>query len=436
MDQTELGFLLNIFPFGNMFNVHDKQNEGISLKLSDMFLKENELKWDDTKFWYEKLPESKFNSNIVIVQKLNLLLISSELNLPKIYVQSGLNNIFKSIGSILNSNTNNIINLGSLGHIHSKLKIIHHISTKIKKETIFNRKASIKSLLIKNQDDNLITVRNPKYVTSKNFYSNNRENFHLNSSNNISLTSNLEINQKEIKSGDGFILDKMKHNIKFLHVSKQEGDNKFSFDNESFSNTNYPNFKNRINLNNTTSNFNNNSRFNSTIGRLLDVPLKDSEWNFKEIMNSTFRKKDRPKQSQNPVLFNAYSNTKAAPFTSEKTQIPISHRIASFYSLTLQNFVIDKSSKSIKKLQDEYFLKFKKVNLPIPATEEEEYLSLLNIFKDTKKVELRKQTYERYQNYIIKHVPDDVIAEIKETWLINIIKMNKKEKLLYFLYLF
>lgn len=37
IDQTELGYIVNIFSFGNMFYVSEKQNEGISVKLTDFF---------------------------------------------------------------------------------------------------------------------------------------------------------------------------------------------------------------------------------------------------------------------------------------------------------------------------------------------------------------------------------------------------------------
>lgn len=141
------------------------------------------------------------------------------------------------------------------------------------------------------------------------------------------------------------------------------------------------------------------------------------------MVGAIFLKKEKLKSQNFPVLFNAYSNTKGAPFTSEKTFIPISHRISSFYSLSLQNFIIDKTTKSIKRLYDEYFFKYKNIIFEIPASEDEEYLALLNLYKNTKKVDLRKETYERYQNYIIHYIPDNIIANIKEEWLVNIIKM-------------
>lgn len=506
-----------------MYYISEKQQEGISMKFSEMFLKENELKWDDSRFTFENLPENKFNYSMASVQKLNLLLISSELNLPKIYVQSGLNNMFKTIGMILSSNLSCVIDLGVLGIVHGNKKVIHQVPTKQRKESIFNKKASIKSLLLKNYDENLNynkknstkkfnmsgTINNNtnnnynNTSTNQNKQNNPRESKslkfslnakvfqaigntqkeifnNLNNSNLNSSTSQVDQTAKEIRYGDSVILHKMRSSIKLMNVTNfkfknffYEANNKNFFDNgdanyntntnfKNMNSTNYNNNKNATgnnfyinanktcpgqgqknrptlgnNFNNTAaSNFggfntfyNNNNNFNNTkFSQLVNVPFRETDWNFKEMMNCTFRKKDQTKQSSHPVLFNAYSNTKAAPFTSEKTQIPISHRIGSFYSLSLQNFIIDKTTKSIKSLHDEYFLKYKNqlLGLALPATEDEEYLHLLGLYKSEEKVDFRKTIYERYQNYILNMIPDEVLAEIKETWLVNIIKMSMR----------
>lgn len=524
-----------------MFYIAEKNIEGVSLKLSEMFQKEHDLKWDESKFYFEKLPETKFNTSLASIQKLNLLLISSELNLPKIYVQNGLNNVFKSIGFLLNTNFNCVVDLGILGNLHCLSKSIHHTATKQKKEIIFNKKASVKALLLKNFDENIIPKKSLNYGKSINLngtVNNNYNNFNskssnllnsnfqanketlskninfamtakafpnvgssqreifnnLNNSNLNSSVSQVDQTHRELKHGDSVVLEKIRHNIKLMNTTgfRNEMLNKNSFDNgDSFhnnfqniprinssnnnninnnnnfnrttannfynqthrskisisavaNNTNYIN-NNNININQPTTNdfynsqsnfqntmYNNNNKninnFNSTSmnKKQVNVPFREPEWNFKEMMNSTFRKKDKQKISNHPVLFNAYSNTKAAPFTSEKTQIPIAHRIASFYSLPLQNFIIDKTSKCVKRLYDEYFLKYKKIKIELPATEDEEYLSLLGLYQNDEKVELRKHAYERYQDYILKFIPDEVLCDIKETWLVNIIKMSMR----------
>jgi hypothetical protein len=169
------------------------------------------------------------------------------------------------------------------------------------------------------------------------------------------------------------------------------------------------------------------SREDSTMSSsLVLLPMLDNDWNMRDMLNSTFKKTDSTKTSSYPVLFNEYSNTKAAPFTSEKTQIPISHRIGAFYSLSLQNFIVDKTTKSVKALFDEYFYKYKNVLFEtLPATQHEEYLNSISTQNSNKneRVNLRKETYKRYQNLFTNFIPDHYIAEIKDKWLLNIVRL-------------
>ena len=76
-DQTELGFVVNIFSFGNMFYVSEKQNEGISVKLTDFFLREHNLKWDETQSTYESLYRNKYENTKPQIEKLNYIYIST-----------------------------------------------------------------------------------------------------------------------------------------------------------------------------------------------------------------------------------------------------------------------------------------------------------------------------------------------------------------------
>ena len=134
LDQTELGFILNVYPFGNMFSIKDTQLEGITLKLNDSFLKQHNLKWDDSRFNTEKYVSTILQVNGQQVQKINIFAISNELNLPNIYVQTGLNNIFKAIGSILTTNSNCVIELGSMGNIFCLNKLVYHLPSKNKND--------------------------------------------------------------------------------------------------------------------------------------------------------------------------------------------------------------------------------------------------------------------------------------------------------------
>ena len=171
----------------------------------------------------------------------------------------------------------------------------------------------------------------------------------------------------------------------------------------------------------------NSSRDESTLtSSLVLLPINENDWNMKDMISSTFKKTDSTKTSTHPTLFNEYSNTKAAPFTSEKTQIPISHRIGSFYSLSLQNFIVDRTTKSVKTLFDEYFFKYKNIIFDVlPASQNDEYLNVISTENNTKneRVLLRKETYKRYQNLFMNFIPDNYIAEIKDKWLLNIVRL-------------
>jgi len=84
--------------------------------------------------------------------------------------------------------------------------------------------------------------------------------------------------------------------------------------------------------------------------------------NLIDMLHAYFKVVRILKAKANPVLFNVYSKTKEVPFTAEKTKIPFGHRIGSFYSLNLQNFNIDKTNKSIKRLTDDYFFKYRNIS--------------------------------------------------------------------------
>lgn len=158
--------------------------------------------------------------------------------------------------------------------------------------------------------------------------------------------------------------------------------------------------------------------------------MKNKSWEISDILYSTFKKVKVTKRSNSPILFNLYSNTKAAPFTSEKTQIPLSHKIGSFNSISIQNLVIDKTTKMLKALSDEYFIKHKIIVLPRVASEFQEYLyhsvpkqnyEEYKVYPE--QVELRKTSYQKYLNFINEFVKDSFVANIKDEWLVNIVKM-------------
>ena len=131
-DQTELGNIVNVFSFGNMFYVSEKQNEGISVKLTDFFLREHNLKWDETKSTYESLYRAKYENTKPQTEKLNYIYISTNLNTKKILVQNGLNNLFSSIGYLFESTPNCLLDLGNLGQFICNNRVVYQIPSSLK----------------------------------------------------------------------------------------------------------------------------------------------------------------------------------------------------------------------------------------------------------------------------------------------------------------
>jgi|LauGreDrversion4_2_1035121.scaffolds.fasta_scaffold402363_2 hypothetical protein len=130
--------------------IKEKSNNVLSLKLSDSFLRENQLRLDETKI--DKNIEMKQTSKTMI-QKLNILALASELNLPKRFIQSGLKNLFSSIAFLLESNPNCVIEMGSLGNLYSNNRFVYHLPMKIKNDNYFIKKKTVKSLLGKYKEE-------------------------------------------------------------------------------------------------------------------------------------------------------------------------------------------------------------------------------------------------------------------------------------------
>ena len=149
-DQAEQGYMLNIHPLGNLFMIKEKSTNVLSLKLSEAFLKDNQLRLDETKI--DKNIEFKQTSKSM-THKLNILALSSELNLPKRFVQAGLNNLFASIAFLLESNQNCVIELGNLGNLFSNNRFVYHLPMKIKNDNFFIKKKTVKALLGKYNEE-------------------------------------------------------------------------------------------------------------------------------------------------------------------------------------------------------------------------------------------------------------------------------------------
>ena len=431
-DQTELGNIVNVFSFGNMFYVSEKQNEGISVKLTDFFLREHNLKWDETKSTYESLYRAKYENTKPQTEKLNYIYISTNLNTKKILVQNGLNNLFSSIGYLFESTPNCLLDLGNLGQFICNNRVVYQIPSKLKSDSVNNKKTTIKSLIDRTQKSDIREEqkRNDDYNENQDEY-NQRETEELKEKieKSIDLVNKEDKGKNLIGIKDQSYTDKEKLEIKnakkiIKDVIKPEN---LSKDSAEFKKI-LANEEQKIPLEDQF--YGDNIAVNKKKlpplrpKKIINIPMREEKWNLVDMFHADFKVVRIQKAKANPVLFNVYSNTKAAPFTAEKTQIPIAHRIGSFYSLSLQNFIIDKTTKSIKRLTDEYFFKYRNTKFEELATEEEEYLYIIkrgNI--NPEKIELKKEAYKRYQNFIMNSINEDYITALNGNWLVEIIRL-------------
>ena len=427
-DQTELGFVVNIFSFGNMFYVSEKQNEGISVKLTDFFLREHNLKWDETKSTYESLYRNKYENTKPQVEKLNYIYISTNLNTKKILVQNGLNNLFNSIGYLLESTPSCLLDLGNLGQFLCNNRVVFQVPSKIISDSVSNKKTTIKSLIDRTQKGLSKEERKQnEYYTENEMDYNQKETEELKEKieKSIDLISKEDRGKNLIGTQEEGLTEKEKleiRNAKNLIKELTGGDikshNKYSGREEQKIPTEDEYYQEHLSVTNKK------KLPPLKAKRIVNIPMREERWNLIDMFHSDFKVVRILKAKANPVLFNVYSNTKAAPFTAEKTQIPIAHRIGSFYSLSLQNFIIDKTNKSIKRLTDDYFFKYRNTKFEELATEDEEYLYVIkrgNI--NPEKIELKKEAHKRYQNFIMNSINEDYIATMKGNWLVEIIKL-------------
>ena len=423
-DQTELGHVVNIFSFGNMFYVSEKENEGISVKLTDFFMREHNLKWDETKSTYEGLYRNKYENTKPQTEKLNYIYISTNLNTKKILVQNGLNNLFNSIGFLLESTQNCLLDLGNLGQFICNNRLVYQVPSKLKGDNVSNKKTTIKSLIGRTQKG--ISIEEEKkedYYNENDIDYNQRETEELKEK----IEKNIEQVNKEDKSRNLIgtqeegLSDKEKLEIKNAKniINEITGARKIK-------QVGKPSYGEEQKITTEDDHYKESKKKLPPLRakRIINIPMKEERWNLIDMFHSDFKVVRIQKAKANPVLFNVYSNTKAAPFTAEKTQIPIAHRIGSFYSLSLQNFIIDKTNKSIKRLTDDYFFKYRNTQFEELATEDEEYLYIIkrgNI--NPEKIELKREAHKRYQNFIMNSINDDYIATMKGDWLVEIIKL-------------
>lgn len=128
-----------------MLFIRDKQFEGIHVKLTLPFLEKHKLSWDQTKASLEEIFLSSVNPS-ALKQKLNMLALGVDVEIPKLYIQAGLSNLFDTVGDILGMQQNLTLDLGELGTFFSNEGQIHHLPSRAKKDPGNNKKTKIRNL--------------------------------------------------------------------------------------------------------------------------------------------------------------------------------------------------------------------------------------------------------------------------------------------------
>ena len=126
-------------------------------------------------------------------------------------------------------------------------------------------------------------------------------------------------------------------------------------------------------------------------------------------------------------MIDPFSRTLAAPVSSQRHYLSVSHKIGTNYTPSGKGFYIDIETRVVR---------YKDVNetgtkLDIvregevePADEAEEYEATQDPENaDFERIEARKVSYERYRQYVENEIPVDVIAPIRQYWLTHIIEL-------------
>jgi dynein heavy chain len=144
------------------------------------------------------------------------------------------------------------------------------------------------------------------------------------------------------------------------------------------------------------------------------------------LMKQNFKKPQKA-QSRYPPVIDPFSRTLAAPVSSQRHYLSVSHRIGTNFTPSGKGFYIDVETRIVR---------YKNINetgtkLEIvtdrdtePADEGEEYAAVMDPANaDVKKVHARKVSYNRYRQYIENEISVDVIAPIRQYWLTHIIEL-------------
>lgn len=140
------------------------------------------------------------------------------------------------------------------------------------------------------------------------------------------------------------------------------------------------------------------------------------------LLSKVFKKPPLAKTKFPPVL-DIYSRTQAAPMTFNKQYMPVSARIASFYSPQAKRLVIDRETRSIKYVPEESIITlYANLNPTIPMIPSGEGLPIIAEGKDSETLK-KDYNWKRYVHYIENEISTIMIAPINQTWMHNILDL-------------
>jgi dynein heavy chain len=145
-----------------------------------------------------------------------------------------------------------------------------------------------------------------------------------------------------------------------------------------------------------------------------------------KLMMTKFKKPGKAR-SRFPPVIDPFSRTLAAPISSLRHYLSVSHRIGTNYTPCSKGYYIDIDNRSIKYKnlygKQKLFLTSDKEIIE-PADELEEYEGLMNPEnRDDDRIQARKASYIRYSQYIDEEIPVDVIAPIRVYWINHILEL-------------
>jgi len=145
-----------------------------------------------------------------------------------------------------------------------------------------------------------------------------------------------------------------------------------------------------------------------------------------QLMRHNFKKPSKA-ESRFPPVIDPFSRTLAAPVSSQKHYLSVSHKIGTNFTPTAKGFYIDVEFRNVryKDINDTGTkLDIVNENDIQPADEQEEYEAIMHPAKcDPRRIKARKVSYQRYRQYVQNEISVDVIAPIRQYWLTHIIEL-------------